>query len=414
LRISSELAQSTVDKLMAVLPFSCNIMDDRAVIVGSGDSTRLGTYHSAAAQILATGKPVEVRPDDATPPSGTKPGIGLPIMLHGRPVGVIGLSGDPAEVRRYAYVVRALTELALENEALRERMQLQEMVRKAFVSSLIAGTINEGDPWQERASACGLDMSLPRSVVVAEIDGYGSTAQDNIRLGKDPMDAERLNQRTKLVFYGHARAIFANPQDMTLELHPDRIVIIPCLSSTSLQDGGDSSQLTQVFAELQRRVKAEIGLTVTAGMSKPCLQLKDYSRAYHEALQALHIGKALYGRGATHTIDRLYPDILALDVAAGPNGHLLSIVIDALEDTPSGDVLFATIGEFTARGMNMKETARALHIHRNTLRYRLNQIHRLTGLSPNLPRDLLLLQLSHTARAYRRAADSTQRPLAKG
>jgi hypothetical protein len=56
--------------------------------------------------------------------------------------------------------------------------------------------------------------------------------------------------------------------------------------------------------------------------------------------------------------------------------------------------LVATLSAYFANGAGIEATARALFVHANTVRYRLGQIADLTGLTPSVPRDALVLQLA--------------------
>lgn len=56
--------------------------------------------------------------------------------------------------------------------------------------------------------------------------------------------------------------------------------------------------------------------------------------------------------------------------------------------------LVTTLSAYFANGAGIEATARALFVHANTVRYRLGQIGDLTGLTPSIPRDALVLQLA--------------------
>jgi DNA-binding PucR family transcriptional regulator len=56
--------------------------------------------------------------------------------------------------------------------------------------------------------------------------------------------------------------------------------------------------------------------------------------------------------------------------------------------------LVTTLSAYFANGAGIEATARALFVHANTVRYRLGQIGDLTGLTPSVPRDALVLQLA--------------------
>src|SRR4051794_39935259 len=58
----------------------------------------------------------------------------------------------------------------------------------------------------------------------------------------------------------------------------------------------------------------------------------------------------------------------------GPHGHLARDALPAMRDT---------LQAFADADINLTRAARALHVHPNTLRYRLARIHERTGRDPN-------------------------------
>jgi hypothetical protein len=63
-------------------------------------------------------------------------------------------------------------------------------------------------------------------------------------------------------------------------------------------------------------------------------------------------------------------------------------------DRACGSELVTTLEAFVGVGLSRKDAARTLHIHPNTLDYRLDQINRLTGVRLGQPRDLTLVTLA--------------------
>ncbi|MBA7514082.1 Carbohydrate diacid regulator [subsurface metagenome] len=60
MKITHQLAQDIVDKTMSILGKNINIMDEKGVIIGSGDKSRLNQFHEGAAQVIKEGKKLEI------------------------------------------------------------------------------------------------------------------------------------------------------------------------------------------------------------------------------------------------------------------------------------------------------------------------------------------------------------------
>lgn len=58
-QLSEKQAQDIVDKMMKDIPYNTNIMNERGIIIRSGEHERVGTVHQGAVQALETGKMIE-------------------------------------------------------------------------------------------------------------------------------------------------------------------------------------------------------------------------------------------------------------------------------------------------------------------------------------------------------------------
>lgn len=108
--------------------------------------------------------------------------------------------------------------------------------------------------------------------------------------------------------------------------------------------------------------------------------LHSLSEAYRQTALALRVGKLFYSERAVFPFNKLgigrliheLPKNLCAD-------FLLEIFGDMSPDLFDKDTLTA-IDKFFQNNLNIAETARQLHMHRNTLIYRLEQIEKKTGL----------------------------------
>jgi DNA-binding PucR family transcriptional regulator len=68
-----------------------------------------------------------------------------------------------------------------------------------------------------------------------------------------------------------------------------------------------------------------------------------------------------------------------------------------------------TLDAFFEASADRRSAAAALHIHPNTLDYRLRRIEEMTGLRLSVPRDLAILVLAHSQRELRQAGAGAER-----
>ncbi|WP_280267110.1 PucR family transcriptional regulator [Nocardia wallacei] len=94
-------------------------------------------------------------------------------------------------------------------------------------------------------------------------------------------------------------------------------------------------------------------------------------------------------------------DELALEyqlTRPGPGREHLGALLDALDTHPE---LLDTLRRHIGTNLNRQQTARALHVHTNTVDYRLKRVAQLTGLDPTQPAGLWYLRSALVASSYR-------------
>ena len=79
MKITHELAQNIVDKTMKILGKNINIMNEKGIIIGSGNKGRLNQFHEGAARVIKEKRKLEIYSKDIDSLAGAKPGINLPI-----------------------------------------------------------------------------------------------------------------------------------------------------------------------------------------------------------------------------------------------------------------------------------------------------------------------------------------------
>jgi hypothetical protein len=114
------------------------------------------------------------------------------------------------------------------------------------------------------------------------------------------------------------------------------------------------------------------------GISLPFSRLTDLSSRYRQAVIALGLGD-----GETHDCSRFaFKQLLKTAKEANSEAAFLHPALQILKDydTSHNTEFYKTLYEYLRHERNKVETAKFLHLHRNSLTYRLTQIEELTGL----------------------------------
>ncbi len=155
---------------------------------------------------------------------------------------------------------------------------------------------------------------------------------------------------------------------------------------------GASGAVVNALAGLVDDVASAAAASVTAGAAVSN-NLDGLERAARQARDVLGLAERMGRPPGLYLIgDVLLEYQLTRDSDARP---LLAGLLDPLARNPD---LVRTLETYLANDLDRRGTAAALHVHPNTLDYRLKRVAELTGLDPSSPAGLHLLAASLTAR----------------
>ena len=135
--ISKKTAQQIVDSVKDVCGHDVNFIRPDGSILASTNPERVGTYHEIGHRAAQEGQPIEVMENDSF--YGTQQGVNLPFSHHGTIVAVIGITGVPEEVRKYAYLAQRITALLLREQEYDARNRNAQVETDYVVRALSSG-----------------------------------------------------------------------------------------------------------------------------------------------------------------------------------------------------------------------------------------------------------------------------------
>jgi purine catabolism regulator len=148
-----------------------------------------------------------------------------------------------------------------------------------------------------------------------------------------------------------------------------------------------AAELERLVGELDQQVAGDRGggrLSFSLGVSRVAAHAGELPRAYEQARTAVRIGRRMRGHGARATFDQLGAyRLLALIPDGGElRGYVADVLGELAGDTPDAADLRHTLEVLLDTNCNIAQTARRLHFHYNTLRYRIEKLVRLVGPFP--------------------------------
>ncbi|CAI0835031.1 Sugar diacid regulator [Serratia liquefaciens] len=370
LRPTHLLAESTarqiVQRAMSIISHSVNVMDSNGVIIASGNPSRLFQRHEGAVLALTENRVVEIDAVTAAHLKGVRPGINLPFSFHSQQVGVIGISGEPAQVRAYAELVKMAAEMMVEQAALLDQHQWEKRYREELANQLLQPQSASGS-LEAMAAYLGLDLQQPRIVWIAELQD----TQPHL-LRELLTELEQTQREALIAITGFNEMILLRPASL-------------------VQGEWNVKQERKQAQQLQSQLQSRFNLRLIvggffsgeAGLHRSSLTARA-TQAMAKRLKLRH--KTLFYQ------DYPLPSLLC-DLGEDWRAQELSRPWQVLGEQDEKGVLRSTLRHYFSRNCDQTQTAAELHIHVNTLRYRLQRIEAITELKINQLTDALQLYI---------------------
>lgn len=399
--ITHEYAQSIVEKTKNLLGknININIMNSMGIIVGSKDKSRIDTFHEGAAEVIRTGKEIEITSEQAGKLEGVKPGVNLPIYLNDKIVGVVGITGEPDEVRPFGQLLKISVEAMLRQFFLSEQLRMEQNARELYISDILNGNFQESTgTFLAKGEVLGYNMALPRIALVIKI--YNSDWSVIQTYGK--MEAEHnielMEQEKRLRILHCVKQVFSDPQHMISYTGTNNYVILFALKEDDTET--IKERLSKIVKDFRNKVERE-SIRFCVGVGSYYAGLTGLRKSYKEAVKVLQILETK-GKGQLPQIVYAQDFSLEMMLAATPKevinvyrSHVLAK--KGAEAFLNDAKLINTLKAYFSSNLNISKTAEELSITRNTVAARLEKIKNLTGLDPYVFNDSVKLKVLLTA-----------------
>lgn len=338
MEIDEHLAIQVVKRLRQEIPYNINVMNKKGVIIASGETKRVGQLHEGAVEAIAFKRNNIIEKNQA---NGILNGYNMPIVVRDEIIGVVGITGDPKQLTYIAPLVKVTTELLSEQaidaqQIARKKRRIERFVLKWL--SLKAGGIKTSEFLKE---AHLLDVHLKAEYQIIIV------------------------QTTDIIHQ------YLDTHSYKIRLNNDELVVITY-----------NPKVLNAWENLAQKNQYRYGI------SQPCLVLDD---ALNQARNVILYHDILAEKTPIYTTEMTYIDSLKkanIDV----DNYVSKLA--KLQEEKSGLELLKTLQNYFKYNGNITAVAQHMHIHRNTLHYRLTQIKRKIGLDPYRYNELVMLYIA--------------------
>ena len=387
-----KLAQKIAESIKEVIGYDVIITNKESIIIGANDTSRLGTLHERSIKVIDIRKPSSEIPGNKNY-MGTRPGITFPIELAGKVIGSIAITGERNEVERFGLLARKYTEIMLYEEVFFKSEVLREQAKQNLIRALISfnPSRNEEDMLLAMGYELGYDLKPPRIAIALEaVSIKQMIPKEHIRL-EDRTEEVRLHLMkldimTKIQFY------FPASNDITVHMGNGVFVILHMVyKNYNTEDvlKNIESSCYKLISDLEKE-----GTNVIIGIGSIAESVYELSLSYKKSWKAIGIGKKLKRGTKVFNVRDYKLEELVSNINIINYRQYVFEVLNKLQKQPDWPENRKTIILWCESNFMLSQASKSLHVHRNTLSYRLNKIYEISGLDLREYKDAMMLYLA--------------------
>ena len=274
------------------------------------------------------------------------------VLAVGGPQGLPGVAGLAVEQAALVAALEITRDLAV--------LAVEQQFASNALHDLVTGTAPDMDHALARAARFGWDLQRPLVVLVAR---HGGAERSEEPSRQHEASALRAVELWSLAIRDR------DPNSAVAGFATELVAVVGAVGAEELA--------RKVHADMT----ASIGRPCSVGVSQVGAGPVDIPQLYDEARVALQVGQRLSGSGAVTSfaglgLYRLISNVSQTELQAFVN-DTLGPVLELPE--PARTDLLKSLAVLSSTRFNVAESARILHYHYNTMRYRVTKLERLLG-----------------------------------
>ncbi len=344
-KISKKTAQQIVETVKDICGHDINYIDLNGNIYASTDKSRIGKFHEIGKQVVLTGETIEVSDNNSF--FGTHIGINIPIIYKGELIAVIGISGSPYHVRKYAYLAQKITLLLLREQELDYEAHSLKNRMNYVIRSIIDEEQSKNKRTLNYILEANLDTNTNYQVLLIELDKR--------------YHPNNLAMIEETIF----RAFESTGSSLYTFNYPSEYILI--IHETILKN---RRYIIEKLAKEHEKI-----LKISTGSPH---SIYEQYKSYHEAKIAMNSPS-----------EQLITDYncLGLEILCSNIDKELAFFYQNkfLSHLNEDDIVL--LKTYYQNNMSLSKTSECLFLHKNTIQYQLDRIYKKSGFNPRVFKD---------------------------
>ena len=382
MKLTPTVAAEILARARTVLNREVLIADDRGVVL-VGDQT--GAIMVEALRACQEGRVVRTAlGDDAI--------AWCPFVYENHTIGAFGVIEEGLQVTPEAIsLLQGLAEVIVHQNFLLEHIQPTEKMRATFLRQVLSSTKLDAGETFRQADILQLNLRHPQAVILIEVEGFEAEGLAPDQDSESGQKAERLAERSGKIRNLVMDSFTQSSGSICCYIGKNQFVVLKGIGGEGLTTRNTTRFLAEKADYLHGMLTKSLPKrTISLGVGQYYPDLGGLRKSYQEAKLSLLVGTKVWGTGRVYHIKQVGMFVTLANVAQERKAELAHQILHPLL---RDEQLFKTVQTFLKAGLNLTEAAEKLHVHRNTLIYRLDKTKKVIGLDPRVFDDALQIKL---------------------
>lgn len=361
--INIDFARDYVAKINRQLGINVNIMNEKGIIIASGAPSRLGTFHSAAYELIKSKKFISIIDKPSDDQIGVSEGVNLLLVERMEPVGVVGISGNPDTVMPLAKMAKLTIESFLfYNSTSQSDLIESQNIGKLRDALLFEQPINPARIFQ-LATEVGIRDNIYRATLV--LHSTGDNSKEAIQYLYQNYSVEQKKA-----------------QDIFLPIDSQHLVLLKSFNRFEPAYFRENMQelCTHFTDTLSSKRNFKDSVSLKFYYTIPTDSLIHYRNSY-ECLKWLE-DHVRYRSDSIFFVNDYLIDYMTNCISPDLLSPIFDSYRDVIDNYLDKELFHTTTVALAATNMSPAEAARELFVHKNTVLARTKKFKEILGLQP--------------------------------
>jgi carbohydrate diacid regulator len=367
------LNKTTADKIIHemkhVVDNHINIIDNNGFIIASTDIRRINNYHEAALLIINKRfKELIVEFDEQY--EGCKSGVNLPIYFSNEIIGVVGITGIPEEVVKYARIIQRMTEMLVHEYFDLWNRNNNEKIKLVFINDLVSGNfLSSLFEIEDRLQKNNLDVKGTFNVALIKYAQNENTNQNS-----------HLHTARHTIVKKYITEKLENANSL-VTFNGELFIIITNLSL---------DEFCKELEYLCKKVQEIHSVPLTCSIGNNYDSYEDIPKSYNEAISILNY---INNQPGVYQFSKTSLNVAFSKIPENYKTTLKNHVFSKCSSLETQEFIDFIKNYFLCNG-SLNLLSKKYFIHKNTVQYKIQKIKEKTDYDIRMFNDMLILYLA--------------------